>query len=134
MVGDKSNGPRASLDADTRHRGPSTRSAALSAACPPRGRRDQSAPSRGRGRRGSAPQRTIHTYASWGHQKRLLQSRPRKERGAKWGLCRPPKKGVQAHQVPPPPHHPAFWIIPFPEAIIGVPVGAAKSVPLCILL
>ena len=37
-------------------------------------------------------------------------------------------------QLPPPPHHPAFLTIPFPEAIIGVPIGAAKSVPRCILL
>ena len=37
-------------------------------------------------------------------------------------------------QLPPPPHQPAFFTIPSPDAIIGVPVGAAKSVPRCILL
>ena len=37
-------------------------------------------------------------------------------------------------QLPPPPHHPAFFITPLPDAMIGVPIGAAKSVPLCILL
>ena len=33
----------------------------------------------------------------------------------------------------PPPHQP-FLTTPFPEAIIGVPIGAVKSVPRCILL
>jgi len=35
---------------------------------------------------------------------------------------------------PPPPHHLARVIVPVPEAMIGVPIGAAKSVPVCILL
>ena len=37
-------------------------------------------------------------------------------------------------QLPPPPHQDAFNTVPSPEAIIGVPVGAAKSVPVCILV
>ena len=37
-------------------------------------------------------------------------------------------------QLPPPPHHFANDTVPLPDAIIGVPSFAAKSVPLCILL
>ena len=37
-------------------------------------------------------------------------------------------------QLPPPPHHEDLITFPSPDAMIGVPIGAAKSVPLCILL
>ena len=37
-------------------------------------------------------------------------------------------------QFPPPPHHPAFQLLLSQMPLWSVPNGAAKSVPLCILL